>query len=241
MRLYSENKDYKLYGGNMLELNKVYCGNCFDLFADLEENSVDFVFTSPPYNRERNDKYTYYNDALADYFEFLDSIVVEGLRVAKKHLFLNIQATYYNRQDVYKLIGKYADKIQNIIVWGKDNPMPSRGDSLTNAYEFFIVLGDEVLKSNTTYTKNLIITSVNSKMLSEHKAVMHQDVADWFIENFTTIGDIILDPFMGSGTTGISCKKFNRKYIGFEISNEYCELSKSRIDGTTDKVNEGLW
>lgn len=201
------------------------------MFKELEENSVDSVFTSPPYNRERNDKYTYYNDSVAEYFELLDALVVESLRVAKKYLFLNIQATYYNRQDVYKLIGKYADKIQNIIVWGKENPLPASGNSVTNAYEFFIVIGDKPLKSNTTYTKNLIMTPVNSNMPTVHKAVMHQDVADWFIENFTAIGETILDPFMGSGTTGVSCKKFNRNYIGFELSDEYCLLSEERING----------
>jgi DNA modification methylase len=225
----------------MLELNKIYCGNCFDLFCNLEDNSVDFVFTSPPYNRKRNDKYTYYNDAVVDYFEFLDAIVVEGMRVAKNHLFLNIQATYYNRQDVYKLIGKYSGVIQNIIVWGKDNPMPSSGDSLTNAYEFFIVFGDSPLKSNYTYTKNLVITSVNSKMPPEHKAVMHQEVSDWFMENFTSPNDIVLDPFMGSGTTGISCKKLGRNYIGFELSAEYCLLSETRIGGVNNNCADTLW
>ena len=94
----------------------------------------------------------------------------------------------------------------------------------------FLVIGDEPLKSNTTYTKNVISTSVNSSMPKEHKAVMKQEVSDWFIEKFTNEGNVILDPFMGIGTTAISCKKMNRKYIGFEMIKEYCEMAEKRIE-----------
>ena len=107
--------------------------------------------------------------------------------------------------------------------------MPAQGHNITNAYEFFCVLSDKPLKSNFTYTKNMIITSVNSDMPKEHKAVMKQDVADWFINNFTQENDLILDPFMGYGTTAISCIKHNRNYIGCDISEDYVRLANDRI------------
>lgn len=47
---------------NDIEINQVYNGNCFDLFKKMKDNSVDHVFTSPPYNRKRNDKYQFYDD-----------------------------------------------------------------------------------------------------------------------------------------------------------------------------------
>lgn len=130
---------------------------------------------------------------------------------------------------MYKYIGKYADKIQNIIVWEKTNPLPASGNAITNAVEYFIVLGDAPLKSNTTYTKNHISTVVNSQMTKAHKAVMKQEVSDWFIEKFTKENDTILDPFMGLGTTGISCMKMNRKFIGIELDKSYFETAEKRI------------
>lgn len=225
-------------GEIILVVNKIYQGNCFNLFPQIEDGGVDYVFTSPPYNRKRNDKYTFYEDKLTDYYEFLDNIVRESLRVAKKYAFLNIQATYYNSSDVYRLIGKYADDIKQIIIWEKTNPMPAQGFNITNSYEYIIVFGEGSLKSNYTYTKNIIKTSVNSDMPKEHKAVMHPDVSDWFVKTFTQKGETILDPFMGTGTTAVSCKKYQRNYIGFELLSEYCDIANERIANTD--INE-LW
>ena len=53
---------------------------------------------------------------------------------------------------------------------------------------------------------------------------MHKGVCDFFIKNFTHKDDIVLDPFMGCGTTGLCCYQQERNYIGFEISEEYCEI-----------------
>jgi DNA modification methylase len=199
----------------------------------MQDNEVDYVFTSPPYNRKRNDKYTFYNDQLTDYYGFLFDLIKESKRVAKKYVFLNIQTNYYNASDIYALIGAYKNEIRQVIVWQKSNPMPASGCNITNSYELFIVFGDEPLKSNHTYTKNIITTPVNSKMPKEHKAVMHPDVADWFIRMFTQEGETILDPCMGTGTTALACLQNKRNFVGFEISREYCALANERIKHIT--------
>ena len=146
------------------------------------------------------------------------------------NLFVNVQKNYYNKEDVFNYIGKYSKQIKEIVIWEKTNPMPASGNSITNSYEFFIVLGDKPLKSNTTYTKNIIHTSVNSNMPKEHKAVMKPEVSDWFIENFTEENDIVLDCFMGLGTTGKSCLKNNRSFIGIEINENYFNIAKNDIE-----------
>ena len=66
-------------------------------------------------------------------------------------------------------------------------------------------------------------------MYKEHKAVMHYDTANFFIENFSNENDLIYDPFMGSGTTALACKRNNRNYIGSEISKEYCDIANERL------------
>ena len=82
---------------------------------------------------------------------------------------------------------------------------------------------------NKTYTKNHLTTSV-AKMYKEHKAVMNDKVASFFIENFTKENDIIYDPFMGCGTTAKIAILNKRNWIGSEISKEYCEIIKERIN-----------
>lgn len=209
---------------------KLYNDDCFKIMKEMADKSVDISFTSPPYNRKRNDKYKNYDDDIADYYKFLCDFTDELLRITKKYIFINLQKNYYNKKDIFKYIGEYSDKIVEIIVWGKTNPMPASGFNITNAYEFFFVLSDSALKSNTTYTKNIISSSVNSATtLKEHKAVMKQEISDYFIEKFTNVSDIVLDCFMGTGTTGVSCVKLNRNFIGIEIDKKYYEIAKERI------------
>lgn len=210
---------------------ELYNDDCFKIFPNIPSDSVDVSFTSPPYNRKRNDKYKNYTDQIDDYFGFCCNAIDELRRVTKKYVIFNLQANYYNRADVYKIIGKYADSIVNIIIWEKTNPLPANGYNITNAYEFFLVISNTPLKSNTTYTKNHITTSVNSDTTTKiHKAVMKQTVSDWFIEKFTTDGMIIFDPFMGLGTTGISCVKNGRDFIGIEKDPLYFDIGRKRIN-----------
>lgn len=202
--------------------------NCFDIFPFIPNGYFDYVFTSPPYNRKRNDKYTHYNDTIGDYFDFLCVFTKEALRVTTKHVFINIQANYYNSVDVYKFFGAFADKIQNVFAWSKQNPMPASGNSITNSFEYVICLGDEPLKANSTYTKNHIHTSV-ARMTKEHRAVMHMDVADFFAENFFNEGDFVLDPFGGLATTAVACSKRGVSAMCLEIADEYHEMAKERL------------
>jgi DNA modification methylase len=204
-------------------------GDCLEEMAKMESQSISHALTSPPYNRKRNDKYDNYDDDVADWFGWQCQVIDELMRLTTGYVFYNIQTTYYNRVDVYKIIGKYAEDIKEIIIWEKTNPMPASGNSITNAIEYFIVFGKESLKSNSTYTKNILSSSVNSKMPKNHKAVMKQDVSDHFIEKFTKEGETVLDCFMGTGTTGVSCKKFNRSFIGIEKNEDYYKTSEINI------------
>ena len=211
--------------------NFLFNRDCFQTLPKMPDKSVDITFTSPPYNRKRNDKYSNYDDTIEDYYQFLIDVTDLLLQKTKRHVIINIQTNYYNRQDVYKYIGHYYNKIQNIIIWEKSNPLPANGHNITNAFEYFIILGDTPIKSNTTYTKNHITTSINNDSITKkHKAVMKQEVADWFIEKFTHDGDLVLDCFMGLATTGIACQKYNRNFLGIELDKDYFEIAKERIE-----------
>ncbi len=209
---------------------ELYRDDCLSKLKDFADKSIDITFTSPPYNRKRNDKYTNYDDTIKDYYLFLVEVTDLLLAKTKRHVIINLQTNYYNRQDVYKFIGHYYNKIQNVIVWEKNNPLPANGHNITNAFEYFFILGDTAIKSNTTYTKNHITTSINNSITKIHKAVMKQEVADWFIEKFTKENDVVLDCFMGLGTTGLSCIKYNRDFIGIELDEEYFNIAKERIE-----------
>lgn len=73
-------------------------GDCLEVLKTIPDDTFDVAFTSPPYNRKRNDKYTFYDDIIEDYFNFLVSFTNELLRVSKRHIFINIQKQYYNKK-----------------------------------------------------------------------------------------------------------------------------------------------
>ena len=216
-----------------LETNELYNVDCFIGLQSMEDNSVNHVITSPPYNRKRNDKYNNYDDDVDDYLGFMRKSIDESMRVAKGYVFFNIQKNYYNKVDVFRLVGEYSEYLIDIIIWNKTNPMPASGYNVTNSYEYILVLSknERSLKSNTTYTKNTVTTNVysNNPYKKIHRAVMHPDVCYWLIDEFTQENDLILDIFSGVGTTAYCSSERNRRYIGFEINEEYWKVSKERL------------
>lgn len=223
-----------------METDYIKLGNCIELLKEIQDNSIDVVFTSPPYNSKRHKKYDHYEDNIEDYHGMLCDVTNECLRVTKKWVIVNIQANYYNKTEIYKYIGTYSDKIQRIVIWEKSNPTPSYPHQLTNSYEYFIILGDVPVKTNSVSFKDVIHSSVNSNKFKGHSAVMNKDVCDLFIREFTQKGDLVLDPFLGSGTTAVSCIDLDRHYIGYEISKDYFEIAEKRIsDALKDKECRG--
>ncbi len=87
-----------------MKTNHVILGDCFEVLKDFPDNSVDLVFTSPPYNRKRNDKYEHFEDSIDDYCSYLLRSVKECMRVSKGWVIFNLQKTYYNKADIFAMI-----------------------------------------------------------------------------------------------------------------------------------------
>ena len=81
------------------------------------------------------------------------------------------------------------------------------------------------------------IVSPTTLQVKNHFAVYPVELAEYFIKGFSRPGDIVMDPFMGSGTTGVACVKTGRKFIGIDISKEYCQIAKDRILDAKKKNN----
>ena len=165
-----------------LKYDYIKKGDCLKLLAELKDNSVDVVLTSPPYNRIRNDKYDHYDDTLSNYYGLLTRFTDESLRVAKDKVIVNLQQNHFNKKEIFKYFGRYANNIAGIVIWTKTNPQPSRNynkddntRSVTNAYEYFIVLnkdGERFRCYGDENTLNYIMTSINSDHIDNHHAVM---------------------------------------------------------------------
>lgn len=224
-------------------------GDCLELMRELEDNSVDVCFTSPPYNDtgSKNDdvKEVKHNnthkkyltvETRTDWYEWMCECIDEMRRVAKKWVLFNVQGIKNNRKDLYRLIGKYADCIHDIVIWYKPNGAPTgTPHKLSNKYEMLLIIkcpGVSGFDAQSNYYTNVIIQNINSnKEYSKiHRAVMSKGFSDEVIKEFTSPGDIVLDCFFGMGTTGVSCIENKRHYIGFEICEEYVKKAQERLD-----------
>jgi site-specific DNA-methyltransferase (adenine-specific)/modification methylase len=251
--------DYEYY---RTELGVLYCGDCLDILPLIPDNSVDLVLTSPPYNmrtrirngqytkREKSEhfskKYKYFGDDLhIDDFYKTHKSCIDILLNKTKLLVYNFQIVTGSKEAFFKLIGYLNKNIKDIVIWDKGYGQPAMHEKVLNsAYEMLLLIEPggivgRVIKKATFKRgtmNNILRINEKDKITNEHGAVFPVRLAESIMFNFSIASDLILDPFFGSGTTGVACEKLNRKYIGIEISEKYCEIAKKRISQEANQL-----
>ena len=248
-----------------MEINKIHQGDCLELMKNIPDNSIDIIITSPPYNmrtrirngqyteREKSEhfskKYAHFHDALPidEYYKFHKKVIKECLRISKM-LFWNIQIVTGSKEAIFKLIGDFNKNIKDIVVWDKGYGQPAMHDSVLNrATELIIIFEKEETAGRSfkeSYFKRGTLSDIwrvkRPKSIKGHSACYPVELVKIIIEGWSRENDLILDPFIGSGTTAIACKESNRRFIGIEISKEYCKIAEARIKDYIEqkKLNE---
>lgn len=211
------------------------------VYGGVEDNTVDVCFTSPPYNikssgeNDKCGKAKYKIDEYRDdWYEWQIKCIDEMLRISKRIVIYNIQAGQYNKRDVYKIIGHYADRIHDIAIWYKPNGQPqSKPYRISNTYEFILIIKKNpnyVLELNERFARNVIEHNVNTNPYSDiHGAVMPLDFARLLIHRYTFENEVIFDPFMGLGTTALACDSLKRHFIGTEKEQRFFDIANERL------------
>lgn len=164
-------------------------------------------------------------------FDF--KVLDELLRVMKK---VNIYV-WCSKSQIKKLLNYFEDRSCNIdvITWHKTNPIPTCNNTYLNDTEYCIFAREKGVKLYGSYaTKKkyyVTPTNVKDKKLYKHPTIKPLNIIENLIINSSLENDTILDCFMGSGTTGVACKKLNRNFIGVELDNTYFDIAKKRIEG----------
>lgn len=235
---------------------KLLNGDCLELLKTIPDNSINMVLTSPPYNmnlrirngkycsrqivKELTTKYANFDDNLPmdEYFEFNKNVIDECLRVSDL-VFYNVQFLTGNKPALFKLIGHFHDKLKEFIIWDKCNAQPAIGKGVMNSqFEVLLVFQNSKPESrafdNCNFDRgtlsNLWSIKRGKKLNKEHSAVFPDELAEKVISNFTQPGQIILDPFMGTGTTGAASKKLGRGFVGIEMDSDYFDFARERIE-----------
>lgn len=135
----------------------------------------------------------------------------------------------FHNVDKFKQALEKKFKIKNMLVWEKNNT--SMGDlkaDFAPKYEMIIFIQKGRRLINGKRDPNILkFSRTGNKLHSTQKPV---DLLQYLLEKFSDKGDTVLDPFMGSGSTGVACVNTNRKFIGIELDKTYFELAKNRIE-----------
>lgn len=267
----------------MLELNKIYLGDCAEVIKTFPDDSIDLIVTSPPYAYNR--KSTYGGVPVEGYVSWFLPISIELKRVLKPSgsFVLNIKERAINGERgtyVIELIlemRKQGWLWTEEYVWHKKNCYPGKWTNrFRDAWErclhftkekrfkmyqkdVMVPMGDwaekrlsklsetdrirDESKSGSGFGKNVsnwlgkkLVYPTNVLHLAtecanrNHSAAFPLALPTWFIKLFTEEGDVVLDPFMGVGTTAIACVNLKRNYVGIEIKKEYLELATKAVE-----------
>ena len=239
-----------------MKLNKIYQEDCLSTLKKMKDDSIDLVITSPPYNmnlrirngkycsrqivKEISTKYTEFSDNLPiDEYNKLHSDVLRELLRVSDLIFYNIQIVTGSKRSIFKMIGEFADNLKDIIVWDKGYGQPAMQNQVLNRRTELILVFEKDYPISRQFRKRgkfargklddiWEIKRERSKGES-HGAIFPQELVSTILENFSEEGDIIYDPFMGTGTTAVVAKTLKRKYIGSEISPKYIDIADERL------------
>lgn len=242
--------------------NKIIFGDSTEILKEMPNNCIDLIFTSPPYNfgleYESNDDACHWEK----YFDKLFKIFDECIRVLKfgGRIVVNIQPLFSDYIPSHHVISNYFMSKKLIwkgeILWEKNNynckytawgswKSPSN-PYLKYTWEFVEVFAKGTLKkegnihnadiSADEFKKWVVskwsIAPERNMKSYEHPAMFPEELAARVLKLFSFKDDVVLDPFNGVGTTTFVANKTGRKYIGIDISREYCEKAKSRLSST---------
>lgn len=214
-------------------------GDCLEVMKSIEDSSIDAVVTDPPFGIDF--KYNSHKDHsnADDYWIWLEPIYKEILRVTKDGGFIAIWQAQLNFKHFWNWFG---DDIH--IYAGCKNFVQLRKTPINYAYDPVIMKYKEGAPLRPVKPKRNVdfFVANTAKFVTQIKNIERQhpcprpiDQVTQIIENFTIDNGLILDPFMGSGTTGVACKNLNRRFIGIEKDECYYNIAKKRIEDFNSK------
>ena len=217
---------------------KLILGDCLVEMKKIPSKSVDLVLTDPPYNAGRE----YDNDNLevSEYINFIDKFLGECFRVQKEgaHILITIGIKYY--QPVFLALSRLFQYNWQFVLY-KSNGMLngkatfakwdallwfSKGEALPHNREDKGIFSGDVWHCPVVPSRNNF----------GHPTPKDLRIMMGGVRLFSNKNDTILDPFMGSGTTGVACKELGRNFIGIEINEKYFKIAERRINQATKEL-----
>ena len=241
--------------GDLFEIgeHRLLCGDSTDsdqVAKLMNGEKADIAFTSPPYNAGKSEmlsgnthttdnKYNEYNDnqKQSDYLDLLIGFTNNAL-INAEYLICNIQSLAGNKVSLIDYLYQYKNNFIDVAIWDKGYGAPAMAENvMTSAWEylFFISAKENASRAIPNAKFRGTVPNIyrgkpnrNNEFSSVHAATFPIDLPEWSLQ-FTNQGDIVLDQFIGTGTTMVAAHQLNRKCYGMELDPKYCQVIIDRM------------
>lgn len=226
-------------------------GDCLEYLSKMPSKCVDLVVMDPPYEKNGNGYYCgggAFGTHKREYHSQLDDkqllngisneVLDELVRVMKK---VNIYI-WCNKEQLWQYLNYFKKYNAELLTWHKTNPVPTCNNKYLSDTEYLFHFREKGVPIHGSYhtKRKYYVTPTNKKdkELYNHPTVKPLQIIHNLIINSSKENDVVLDPFMGSGTVGVACIGTNRRFIGIEIDDNYFETAKNRIYNHVEVVKE---
>ena len=234
-----------------MDTNVIYNEDCLEGMKRIPDNSIDLVVTDPPYRFE-NKGGGFYAKNNSTKRKYLDSLRQNNCTEFNPEPMLKILKNKLKKFYGYffcnkSLINDYLNyAIKNnykydLLVMAKSNPIPAYSNHHLSDLEYIVMIREEgTYFSNHKNIDDYRKWYKTSCKKRKHPSQKDIEIIEQYIKVSSQRGDIILDPFIGSGTTAVACLKNNRRFIGFELEEKYYNIALKRIGKLDKKYYEQL-
>lgn len=251
----------------MIEINKIHLGDCLEIMQQIPDETIDMVITSPPYNLQI--EYNSYEDNLSkeDYLTWCArwigkcaDLLKDGGRIAINiPIESNIGDKWFMFNDYINLLNSFGLIQTAFIIWHKTQVTSRTAwgswlspscPSVNQPCECILVYSKGTRKkegnpklidiTNKEFVEwTLGVWNMQAELNRTHPAPFPVELPARLMKLYTYQQDIILDPFMGSGTTAIACSEFKRNFIGIEMDEKYYKMATERVNDYNRQLK--LW
>lgn len=222
-------------------------GDCLELMKNIPDSSVDLVFTDPPYKLAsggrrgtilptKNTPFSESGECFQNKTPNFAEWIPELYRVLKPSSYAFIMTNDRNLKEIWNLCEKNNFVFCEILVIRKNTAVPSC--YFYKSCEFALMFRKgEYKKLERFGTKTVFDVNMPRGIDKLHPTEKPTGFIEKILIDTTKAGDLIIDPFMGSGSTGVACVNTNRQFIGVELDEAYFEIAKNRIKEAQNKVH----
>jgi len=232
------------------ETGRVYQGDCLKMMKAIPDGAVGVVVTSPPYNTlpkkhapsglhaDRKSKINKwimkacngYEDSMPEdeYQEWLREVVAECLRASGGLVWVNHKVRFRDGVAVHP-VRMLPFPIYSEVIWDRGVSMALNCRRFSPSHETMIAFGSPSYWDDSE-NKRMSVWRIPPQRSEDHPCPFPADLIRPLLVSSCPAGGTVLDPFAGSGTTGVACVELGREFLGFEIDPDYCKLANDRIE-----------